>query len=216
MKTLLTIILSTFILTGGSMSAKATETAAYQTVKSVPEQKIEIRKYDPVMLVETPMAGDERNGAFRRLFAYISGENVKQSDIEMTAPVLMDDEKPESQKIPMTTPVFMDDAPKDAEEEGTQAMMSFVLPSQYTMDTAPIPTDTNVKLRELKDYNVAAIRFNGTLGDTNVQKHKDILVKWLNDNNYKVTGEYKKAGYNAPFTLPWMRRNEVLIPIDLR
>ena len=110
----------------------------------------------------------------------------------------------------MTAPVFMDD------KNDKTAMMSFVLPSKYTLKTAPLPTNKNVKLRELKDYTVGAIRFNGTLGDTNVQKHKDILVKWLGDNNYNITGEYKKAGYNSPFTLPWMRRNEVLIPIDLK
>lgn len=192
------------------MSANATETAAYQTVKSVPEQKIEIRKYAPVMLVETPMAGDDRNGAFRRLFAYISGENVKQSDIEMTAPVLMDDEESESQKIPMTTPVFMDD------ENDKSLMMSFVLPSEYTAKTAPLPTNDKVTLRELKNHTVATITFNGTLSDKNVAKHKDILMQWLTDNDYKITGAYKKAGYNAPYVLPWLRRNEVLIPVELK
>jgi len=192
MKTLLTIFLSTLLITGCSVSAKETETASYKTIKSVPEQKIEIRTYDPVVLVETPMIDDGRNSAFRRLFDYITGDNVKQSDIAMTAPVIM------------------------GNKADKQSMMSFVLPSKYTMKAAPVPTNEAVTLRELKDYTVAAITFSGLLSDSNVEKNKDILMKWLDENNYKMTGSYRKAGYDAPFTLPWMRRNEVLIPIELK
>lgn len=209
MKTLLTIFLSTLILTGGSVSAKEIETASYKTIKSVPEQKIEIRQYDPVILAETPMGKDGRNSAFRRLFDYISGDNVKQTKIPMTAPVVMDGNI-KSEKIEMTAPVIMDD--KDDEK----AMMSFVLPASYTMKTAPLPTADNVKLRQLEDYNVAAITFSGLLSDGNVEKYREILMNWLKENDYKITGDYRKAGYDAPFTLPWWRRNEVLIPVELK
>ncbi len=197
---------------GCAVSASETETASYQTIKSVPEQQIEIRRYDPVMLVETAMGEEGRNSAFRKLFAYISGDNKSQAEIPMTAPVLMDDKKESNtgQKIPMTTPVFMDD------KNGDVAMMSFVLPSKYTAKTAPIPTNDTVSLRMLDDYTVAAITFSGLLSERNVEEHKNILMKWLNENNYTITGQYQKAGYDAPFTLPWMRRNEVLIPIDLK
>ncbi|MEM7618121.1 MAG: heme-binding protein [Pseudomonadota bacterium] len=174
------------------MSASETEIASYTTIKEFTDQKIEIRKYDTLILVETSMQGEGRNGAFGRLFKYISGANEKQSE------------------IPMTAPVFMDDKGK------TESVMSFVLPAGYTMQTAPVPTNKAVNLRELKDYHLAAIRFSGTLSDQNTAKHKSKLLQWLDDNEYKITGDIKVAGYNAPFTLPWLRRNEVLIPVELK
>jgi len=211
MKTLFIAIFSTLMIAGCAVSADDIETASYTTVKQDTDKQIEIRKYDPLVLVETPMGGEGRNGAFGRLFKYISGANVKQSEIPMTAPVVMDDEtQNQSEKIKMTAPVIMGD------KGDKKPMMSFVLPSQYTIDTAPLPTNKQVQLRELKDYNVAAIRFNGTLSDKNIQKHRDILMNWIKFNDYKITGEYRTAGYNAPFTLPWMRRNEVLIPVELK
>jgi len=230
MKTLFTALFSILIITGCSVSAKEIKTASYTTVQSLETSKIEIRRYDPMILAETSMMNDGRNSAFRRLFKYISGENVMQSEIAMTspviikeedleeagkeiamtAPVLMDDNQKEGQSISMTTPVVMDNTLDN------KSKMSFVLPSKYTMETVPIPTNDAVTLREVKNYNVAAIRFNGTLSENNVKKHRDILTKWLNKNHYKITGDYRMAGYNAPFTLPWLRRNEVLIPIDLK
>jgi len=151
MKTLFIAIFSTLMIAGCAVSADDIETASYTTVKQDTDKQIEIRKYDPLVLVETPMGGEGRNGAFGRLFKYISGANVKQSEIPMTAPVVMDDEtQNQSEKIKMTAPVIMGD------KGDKKPMMSFVLPSQYTIDTAPLPTNKQVQLRELKDYNVAA------------------------------------------------------------
>lgn len=193
--------------------AEDTEIAPYTVLQDFPDQNIQIRRYESLILVETPMGGEGRNGAFGRLFQYISGENIKQSKIPMTAPVFMDSKEEEgtetSEKIPMTAPVFMD------EKESAERMMAFVLPSEYTMESAPLPKNENVSLREHINYDVATIRFNGTLSDNNIQKHKDILMAWLSENNYTVAGSYQYAGYNAPYTLPWNRRNEVLIPVDL-
>lgn len=185
-----------------------TEIASYNVIQAAAEKNIEIREYDSLVLVQTPMAGEGRNSAFRRLFKYISGNNTGAEEISMTAPVLMDNKKQEGQKISMTAPVFMD---KGGDEK---QMMSFVLPSTFTIDTAPKPKADNVTLRELKDYKVAAIQFNGRLEESNTQKHKDILMSWISKSDYVVAGDYKTAGYDAPFTLPWLRRNEVIIPVS--
>lgn len=188
-----------------------TETAPYQIIKADSENKIEVRLYDSLVLASTSMAGDDRNGAFRKLFNYITGDNVGTEEISMTTPVIMDDnigdnKKQSGTEIPMTTPVFMDD-------DSATPMMSFVLPTSYTIDSAPKPKNPAVTLSEVKDYSVAAIIFSGTLSDRNVAKHKDILTEWLRENKYEITGDYKQAAYNAPFTLPMFRRNEVIIPI---
>lgn len=184
------------------------EIAPYQVIENADEAKIEIRNYSQMILVSTPMEGDGRNSAFRKLFGYITGDNTGSKEIAMTAPVFMDGEgQGEGIEIPMTAPVFM-------ESEGSETpMMSFVMPADFTMENTPKPTDPDVVVSEVKDYQVAAIIFSGRLSQENIEKHRDILEQWIIDNDYVVTGAVKTAGYNAPFTLPQMRRNEVLIPV---
>jgi len=183
------------------------EIAPYKVISSAQDSKIEIRNYERMVLVSTPMTGDERNGSFRRLFNYISGENKALEKIAMTAPVFMDGEDQEGVKIPMTAPVFMDG------DDNEVRMMSFVMPESFTLETTPAPTNTDVKVQEIKDYKVGAIIFNGRLSESNIKKHRALLEQWIADADYVVTGPVKTAGYNAPFTLPAMRRNEVLIPV---
>lgn len=200
-------------LSGCSMFGKVdVETAPYTVLQAADEQNIELRHYEELILVSAPMKAekeDGRNSAFFKLFDYISGENVNSAEIPMTAPVFMDNEQVGQfgTEIPMTAPVFMD-------EEAETPMMSFVLPGTFTLETAPVPKDPDVKLHALREYTAAAITFSGRLSQKNIQKHKGILENWIIDRGYKKTGDYKAAGYNAPFTLPALRRNEVLIPVE--
>ena len=93
------------------------------------------------------------------------------------------------------------------------AMMSFVMPKEFTLQTTPKPTNPDVKVTELKNYKVAAIEFSGTLSNRNVARHSKMLTDWINVNGYTAIGEPVEAGYNGPLTLPMLRRNEVLIEI---
>ena len=171
---------------------------------------IEIRSYEELVLVSTPMNTLDDNGsAFGRLFNYISGENLGEAKIDMTAPVLMDSTQSNSEKIAMTAPVIVG---QDAETAGPT--MSFVLPSKFTYESAPRPTNPDVTLNKLSNFRVAAIRFSGTLNMASTQKHRKQLEEWIESNGYRVVGPYKSAGYNPPWTVPNMRRNEVLIPIE--
>ena len=212
MRLFLTFFLSILCAGCSVFGNENVEIAPYEVIRANSLKNIEVRTYESLVLVSTPMTPSEKskkpeNSAFFKLFDYISGENAGSADIAMTAPVIMDAKESESgTKIPMTAPVFMD---SDAETP----MMSFVLPSSYNLKTAPKPTNPEVSLKELKNYTVATIRFNGRLTDKNVEKHKAILEEWIETEGYKVTGPYQRAGYNAPFTLPMFRRNEVLIPV---
>ena len=173
---------------------------------------IEIRYYEELVLVSTPMNAEEKSdGAFGKLFKYISGENAGEAKIDMTAPVLMDSAQTSGQKIAMTAPVIVD---QDSDEGNPT--MSFVLPSKFTLETAPRPTNPAVTVSTLSDLRVAAIRFSGTLSDNNTRKHRKQLEAWIETNGYRIVGPYKTAGYNPPWTLPNMRRNEVLIPVALK
>ena len=193
MKRLLTILLfslSAIPLSGCSMFGKSSaEIAPYKVLEK--EEVIELRHYDRLVLVTTamPEGMDSQNSPFYKLFNYISGENKT------------------TKKIPMTAPVFMDQADK------TSQTMSFVLPADFTIETAPPPQDPVVKLEEIRDYTVATITFSGILNQKNINKHKMILEDWIARKGFKKTGAVKAAGYNPPFTIPAMRRNEVLIPV---
>lgn len=155
------------------------------------EDNIELRHYERLVLVTTPMSDNSgrENGSFPKLFNYISGENKA------------------TQEIPMTAPVFMDQVNSSSES------MSFVLPKDFTLETAPLPQDPTVKLEEITNFTVAVITFNGFLKADNINEHKAILEKWITTKGYTKTGQIKTAGYNPPYTIPSLRRNEVLIEI---
>jgi hypothetical protein len=186
--------------------------APYKILKSDDSQKNEVRNYNSMVLVSTSMSSGSGNSAFRKLFNYITGENEGAIEISMTAPVIMDDKNETKNKIKkgaeisMTAPVFMNDNAEDS-------MMSFVMPKDFTLATTPKPTNPNVYVSEMKDYKVAAIQFSGTLSDSNVEKHTDILANWIDKNGYVAISQPVKAGYNGPLTLPMWRRNEVLIEV---
>tara|TARA_R110002126_G_scaffold15185_17_gene62568 strand:+ start:13899 stop:14537 length:639 start_codon:yes stop_codon:yes gene_type:complete len=211
MKLLLSVIASLSLVGCSVFGQSNVESAPYTLLKADPEQNIEVRNYDAMVLVSTSMAGEGRNSAFRKLFRYIGGENEGATEIAMTAPVFMGDSKQadnnnQGTEIAMTAPVFMDN-------RSGEAMMSFVMPKEFTLQTTPKPTNPDVKVTELKNYKVAAIEFSGTLSNRNVARHSKMLTDWINVNGYTAIGEPVEAGYNGPLTLPMLRRNEVLIEI---
>lgn len=170
---------------------------------------IEIRRYDTMVLATTDMPGGIDQGdnqAFQKLFDYISGANFTADKIAMTAPVFMQ-EKQEGQKIEMTAPVFMN-------ENENRETMSFVLPSSFTFETAPKPTDQAVRLEKIENFTVAAIEFSGFLSQSNIRTHGQTLENWIKTRNYAPNAPYQVAGYNPPWTIPFLRRNEVLIPVE--
>ncbi|MDT0595380.1 SOUL family heme-binding protein [Glaciecola petra] len=184
------------------------ESAPYTLILDDDASAIEVRNYESMILVSASMEGDSRNNAFRKLFKYITGENKGNNEIAMTAPVFMqaDDDVKEGLEIAMTAPVFMDPA-------GSEAMMSFVMPAEFTLESTPIPNDPSVVVSEVKNYKVAAIKFAGTLSDRNVAAKTKVLKKWIQDNAYNIASEPVMAGYNGPLTLPMFRHNEVLIQV---
>lgn len=207
---LLILIFTAIAVTGCSLVGKSdVGTAPYTVLKSYDDGKIEVRHYPSMVLVSVSMSSKNGNSAFRNLFNYIGGENQGATKISMTAPVIMgaSDSSMKGTKIPMTAPVFMN------EEAGSESM-SFVMPNDFTVETTPKPTNPDITVSELKNYKVAVITFSGRLSDNNVKKQTDILVDWIDQSGYTAINTPLKAGYNSPFTLPMMRRNEVLIEIN--
>ena len=179
------------------------ETPNYEIVKS--QDAIEIRQYEPMIIAKVQMNGkreDAIGGGFRLLADYIFGNNIANQDIAMTAPV----QQQESTKIAMTAPVQQQSA-------GNYWQVSFVMPSEYTMDTLPKPVNERVVLKEIPAKTFAAITFSGTNSDENVKAHEKILLEYVEANDLSVISTPKYAFYNPPWTLPPMRRNEVMIEI---
>lgn len=193
------------VLAAVAAPAQAIEEPAYTVVRA--DGPFEIRDYAPMVVAETVVAGSaERAGgrAFRALFEYIDGNNRARQEIAMTAPVT---QQRAAEKIAMTAPVTQQAA------EGGWAVR-FVLPAAYTLETAPEPNDPAVSIRAIPPQRVAAVRYSGTWSRERYEAHLGALRQWLADAGQEVAGEPVWARYDAPF-VPWfMRRNEVLVPLQ--
>lgn len=169
---------------------------------------IEFRQYESYLVTETIIENEnDYKGAakegFRRLFSYISGNNATQSDVNMTAPVK---QVKSSQKISMTVPV-------QSVRQTDGYRVSFVLPSQYTMDTAPVPLDSRIRTVQVPEQTVAVIRYSGRWTSKNFERNKQQLLEGLHEKGIKTEGEVHSAFYNAPFILPLFRHNEVMVTV---
>ena len=200
--TFLLFLLSSLSITGNVM---ATEEAKYAVLEK--DGQFELRQYEPCIVAETLVEGDfddVGNAGFRRLFRYISGDNQAKIPISMTSPVV---QEMRSEKISMTAPVTQ-------EKKGNYWSIAFVMPAEYAMDTLPIPTDAKVTLRSIPARLVAVITYSGTWSESRYEEHKAMLDMMMSKRKLKTAGEYIYARYNPPFT-PWfLRRNEVLVPVE--
>ena len=187
-------------------TAMATEEPNYTLLEQSGE--FELRVYDPMIVAETLISGDmdsASNQGFRRIAGYIFGKNSAPSGdsekIAMTTPVTM---QAVPQKIAMTIPVT-------STAVGDQWRVQFVMPSEYSMDTLPIPDDPTVTLREVPGAHYAVLRFSGLVSDKKRAAKTADLIAWVNERKISVVGEPSLARYDPPWTLPFLRRNEVIV-----
>jgi hypothetical protein len=187
--------------------AMAIEEAKYSVVQQ--DGKFETRDYEPYLLAEVEVDGafeEAGNKAFRYLFKYISGTNQPQAEIAMTAPV---SQVSRGEDISMTAPVSQT-------RSGGKYVVSFMMPAQYTLETIPIPTDPAVSIRQVPAQRMAVVRYSGRWNKVNYEKNKKALESWISEQELEVIGEPVWARYNAPFSLWFLRRNEILIPVAVK
>jgi hypothetical protein len=168
--------------------------------------EFEIRDYPELVVARTVVEADyDESGsvAFRRLGGYIFGDNRKEQDIEMTAPVLRE---PEGEEIAMTAPVLQ-------EGSGKRWVMAFVMPAEHRLDSLPVPDDPNVELDVVPPRRVAAVRYSGTTSEEKIGHHAARLSSWLVSRGYEADSSPRSARYDPPWTLPFLRRNEVHIDV---
>jgi hypothetical protein len=188
---LLFVVVVVLAVAGCQVTRAAYESAAYRAVRS--SGKFELRDYPALALAETPMSGSGSgdNGSFMRLFRFISGSNQPK------------------QKISMTTPVLMSGS-------GTNATMAFVMPTKLKPAEVPKPADEQVQVREFEPGRFAVLRFSGGRNPANEARALERLRKWMQKEGLKELSPPIYGYFDPPWTLPFLRRNEVMIRTENR
>jgi hypothetical protein len=179
------------------------EQAKYDVVES--HGAIEIRDYAPMIVAEASVPGDRETAigdGFRMIADYIFGNNVSSQKVAMTAPVTQQT----SEKIAMTAPVT---------QQGGEGVwqVRFVMPSSYTMQTLPKPNNEVVILKEIAGKRFAVIRFSGRPKQDDLDNRTNELEAFIEDKKLQAISKPTYAFFNPPWTLPFLRRNEVMIEI---
>ena len=188
-------------------AAMAIEEPKYTVLEKT--EPFELRLYSPMILAEVKVDGDldeASNQGFRLIAAYIFGQNQVSQKISMTAPVAIEEQNIKSAKIAMTAPV-------NIESSASQWTVSFVMPSEYTLESLPKPLNSKVQLRQIPAIKRAVIQFSGFYNSQKVADKTLELEEWIKTRNLQAIGVPKFARYNPPWTLPFMRRNEVMLDI---
>ena len=190
-------------LAGNIMSS--VEQPDYKLITS--EENIEIRDYHPMILAEVEVSGQRKQAiseGFKILADYIFGNNTSNKKMEMTAPVTNE----LSEKMAMTAPVLQ-------ELHMDKWKVRFIMPKKYSFETLPKPNSKDVILIPLPARRFAVIRFSGLADNESIKLHTEELETYILAVTLKPIGEPILAFYNPPWTLPFLRRNEVMIEIEV-
>ncbi len=159
---------------------------------SLREGDIEIRNYQAAVAAEVTVSGDQKTAAtkgFRALAGYIFGGNNRHQSIAMTAPVTQ-------------TPL------------NGAWVVRFTMPSSSSLDMLPQPNDSRIKLRNIAPARFSVIRFSGIARPSKVAARTAELTAFVKAHYLHGFGPASLAQYNPPWTLWFMRRNEVMIQLD--
>ncbi len=166
--------------------AIAIEEPVYQVEKAWEAEQIEIRAYAPRIMAVTGMNEDSDSG-FRVLAGYIFGGNAEEQKIAMTAPV--------------------------QQTMAGEKEVAFMMPAEYALKDLPQPEDQRVSFREAPAYTAAVIQFSGWASAEKADENWQQLQRFLIAEGIDITGEPTLNQYNPPWTLPFMRRNEIIVPV---
>ena len=177
----------------------------------VKENAFELRAYQPKIIAEVSIDADMSESSskgFRLIADFIFGNNTSRlggsENISMTAPVSVYEK---SEQISMTAPVGVQQV-----KDGWKVY--FVMPSKYTLDSIPKPNNAQVSIKQIPAKKIAVIRFSGLVDEEKMNKKVKDLNEWIVSKNLKAMSIPELARYNPPWTLPFLRRNEVMIEVD--
>jgi hypothetical protein len=169
-----------------------TEEQPYEVVARY--RDFEVRRYPSHVVAEVAMSGPfERagNAGFGPLVSYISGRNREGRKIAMTAPVIQEPVASDTHKV------------------------AFVMPAGTQVDTLPYPSSSGVVLHEVEESLAAVITYSGRWTESSYARRVDELVEAVRREGLEVTGRPRYARFDPPWKPPFLRRNEVVIPVVL-
>ena len=173
------------------------------------DKNFEIRQYKPKILAQISVSGDFDDASskgFKILADFIFGNNISasgSSKIDMTTPVVME---PLSKLIEMTTPILTEGKNKDW-------IVSFIMPKEYLLNTLPKPNNRDIKIVSLPSEKYAVIVFSGLVRESSYSKQFKLLNDFIINKKLVALGQVQIARYNPPWTLPFFRRNELMIRV---
>lgn len=183
----------------GYLAVRGIETPSYTVETAYADY--EIRHYEPMILATTTVDGDLDSATvagFKRVAAYIFGDNSLQKNIAMTAPVTTEQAH----------------AVRDGETPSYS--ISFIMPSLYEMGDLPLPKDPQVRVVSLPARTIAVLTFSGIVHEEELHERMAAFAAELEEKGYTVSGELGLAQYNPPFT-PWfLRKNEIWAEVLMR
>jgi hypothetical protein len=185
------------------------ETPAYAVVLA--EEPFELRHYSGYLTANVRVHADAHAAAatqgFNFLADFIFGNNVDGDRIAMTAPVTAAHDHEHAAEMAMSAPVMASKADDDY-------VVTFTMPHVYTIQTLPRPSNPRVFIGQVDDHFAACVRFSGFLDEKKEARHERELRTWIAEKGLTPLGEAVAAQYDPPWR-PWfVRRNEILIPVD--
>ncbi|WP_295884751.1 heme-binding protein [uncultured Thiohalocapsa sp.] len=220
----LLILASLLSIIAAPSTLMAIEEPSHRIVETYPD--FELRRYAPHLVAETVVdAGFDKAGnrAFGILADYIFGKNRDDTKIEMTAPVTQQpagagesSAQTQGQKIEMTAPVTQrpaDGAPSGTATAADRYVVSFVMPQRFTLETLPEPLDPRVTLCQEPERLMAVRRYSGRWTKQNYREEERRLLEAVRRQGLEPVGAPVYARYNSPFSLWFMRRNEVMVEV---
>lgn len=165
----------------------------------------ELRDYPPLLVAEATVKGERTvaiNQGFRVIADYIFGNNIAAEKVAMTAPVTQQS----SEAVAMTAPVTQQAA-------GDSWTVRFIMPSQYTMETLPKPKNADVTLKQIEGQRMAVLRFSGVADDAMLKEKSNALLAEIAKRSLTATAAPTYAFYDPPWTLGFLRRNEVMVAV---
>jgi hypothetical protein len=176
------------------------QSVKYEVLRKL--DKVEVRRYPKITVAKV---SNRESDSFGLLFRFISGNNIQKEKLKMTTPVVSQDN---SQEIKMTSPVLS--------EFSNEGYMAFVMPSEFDLETTPMPLDNRVKIEQVPSRTVAVLRFSGSWSEVHFEEKTKELLEELANVKVKIKGSVFTMLYNPPFTPSFLRRNEVAIEVEMQ
>jgi hypothetical protein len=182
------------------------EQPKYKVLRS--KGNIQLREYEPMLIAEVDVSGERKDAirqGFKILADFIFGNNISKKTMERQEPITNE----LSEKIAMTAPVMQ-------QKHFERWKVRFVMPAKYCVKTVPTPNSKDVILIAVPAKDFAVIRFSGFANDASIKHHTQELEAYIFAEHLKMIGNPIFSFYNPPWTIPFLRTNEVMIEVDLK